>query len=169
MENIRDLINEKFSKFHSQKIVILKMMEYGLRIADGKILCNEIEVDTRSLARACNVDTRVVKTTIENIERDKRLRNIFSNLKSTLHLGLVAPHLGMGEIVIEAVDARDPGIIYEVAHVLWKKKISIRQAIGDDPDFVSNAKLYVITDSPIPPELIPEIKKSEKIKSLTIY
>jgi predicted regulator of amino acid metabolism with ACT domain len=169
MITIRDLIDEKFSKFPSQKMVVLKMMEYGLRVANGKILCNEIEVDIRSLARACNVDARVAKTTVENIERDERLRTVFSNLKSTLHLGLVAPHLGMGEIVIEAVNAKDPGIIYEVAHVLWKKKISIRQAIGDDPDFVSNAKLYVITDSPIPPELIPEIKKSEKIKSLTIY
>ena len=169
MERISDLIEKKFEKFHSQKTVILKMMEYGLSVKSGRVMCNDVEVDTRSLAEACNVDFRVVKSAVANVMADRELTEIFTNLKSTLHMGGVAPHLGMGEIVIEPNNAREAGIIFEVARVLWQSKISIRQAIGDDPDFVENPRLYIITDSPIPPGLIPEMKKSEKIKSVTIY
>ncbi len=169
MESTRKLIEEKFSRFHSQKSVILKVMEYGLRIEKGKILCNDIEIELRSIGEACGVDNRVVKAVIDNVESDPKLSKIFSNMRSTLHLGQVAPTIGLGEIVIEAFDAREPGIIYQVAQVLSKHKISIRQAIGDDPDFVKEPKLYVITDSPIPSKLIPEIKGSGKIKGVTIY
>jgi predicted regulator of amino acid metabolism with ACT domain len=169
MANIREIIEEKFSKFPSQKTVILKLMEYGLEIKNGKIYCNDIEQDMSSVADSCRVDARVVKSAVENIERDPHLSRIFSKLKSTLHLGLVAPELGFGEIVVEPFDAKDSGIIYWVAETMWRNGISIRQAIGDDPDFTDNAKLYVITDSPIPPNVIPEIKKSEKIKGVTIY
>jgi len=114
-------------------------------------------------------DVRVVKSVIDNITGDKELSKIFSNLKSTLHLGQVGPTIGLGEIVIEAFDAREPGIIHEVSEVLARHGISIRQAIGDDPDFVKDPKLYVITDSPVPSEVIPEIKKSRKIRGVTIY
>ena len=169
MENIRELLEERFSKLHSQKIVVFKILEYGISVRDGKIFCNDIEIEPRSMAKACNVDVRVVKSVIDNITGDKELSKIFSNLKSTLHLGQVGPTIGLGEIVIEAFDAREPGIIHEVSEVLARHGISIRQAIGDDPDFVKDPKLYVITDSPVPSEVIPEIKKSRKIRGVTIY
>jgi predicted regulator of amino acid metabolism with ACT domain len=169
MENIRELLEERFSKLHSQKIVVFKILEYGISVRDGKIFCNDIEIEPRSMAEACNVDVRVVKSVIDNITGDKELSKIFSNLKSTLHLGQVGPTIGLGEIVIEAFDAREPGIIHEVSEVLARHGISIRQAIGDDPDFVKDPKLYVITDSPVPSEVIPEIKKSRKIRGVTIY
>ncbi len=162
-------IEQKFSKYHSQKLVVLKILEYGLRVEKGKVLCNDIEIEMRSLAKMCQVDTRAVKTAISNIGSDKKLSKIFQNMKSTIHLGKVAPFLGLGEIVIEPYNARDYGIIYQTVEVLWKHKVSIRQAIGDDPDLVADPKLYIITDSPIPASIIPELKKSSKIKGVTIY
>lgn len=169
MPSLSKTIEEKFSKFHSQKLVILKILEYGLRIDNGKILCNDIEIELKSLARNCQVDSRAVKAAISNIESDKKLSKIFKNLRSTMHLGKAAPFLGLGEIVIEPYDAKDYGIIYQTAEVLWKHKISIRQAIGDDPELVSDPKLYIITDSPISASIIPELKNSSKIKGVTIY
>lgn len=169
MENVRGIIEEKFSKFHSQKSVALKMIEYGLAVRNGDIFCNEIEVDHRSIANSLNVDVRVVKSAIANIQSSPKLSKIFSQLKSTIHLGDVAPSLGLGEIVIEAVDSNFPGIIFKVAEIMNKRKISIRQVIGDDSDFTENPKLYIITDSPIPSDIIPKIKESNKIKSITIY
>ncbi|MEM0141590.1 MAG: regulator [Thermoplasmatales archaeon] len=169
MENVRELIEKKFSKLHSQRTVVFKILEYGISVKDGKIFCNDIEIEPRSIAEACNVDIRVVKSVADNISRDQELSKIFSNLKSTLHMGQVAPIIGFGEIVIEAYDPTKSGIIHEVSEVLSKHGISIRQAVGDDPDFVKSPKLYVITDTPIPAEAIPEIKKSDKIKGVTIY
>jgi predicted regulator of amino acid metabolism with ACT domain len=163
------MIEHKFSKFHSQKLVVLKILEYGLRVEKGRVLCNNVEIELRSLAKECQVDARAVKAAISNIEADKTLSRIFLNMKSTIHLGKVAPFLGMGEIVIEPYDATDYGIIYQTVEVLWRHKVSIRQAIGDDPGLVGDPKLYIITDSAIPPSIIPELKKSSKIKGVTIY
>ncbi|MCL5407819.1 MAG: amino acid-binding protein [Candidatus Thermoplasmatota archaeon] len=169
MISLTETIEQKFSKFHSQKLVVLKILEYGLRVEDKKVMCNDIEIELRSLAKICQVDLRAVKAAIGNIESDKKLSKIFQNLKSTIHLGRVAPFLGFGELVIEPYDARDYGIIYQTAEVLWKHKVSIRQAIGDDPDLESDPRLYIITDSPIPASIIPELKKSSKIRGVTIY
>lgn len=169
MQGLKESIEQKFSKYHSQKVVILKILEYGLRIQNGRVFCNDVEVEARSLSETCRVDTRAVKAALTNIESDKELSRIFRNLKSTIHLGNVAPLLGLGEIVIEPYDARDYGIIYQVAEVLSRHKISIRQAIGDDPDLVENPKLYIITDSPITSSIIPELRKSSKIRGVTIY
>lgn len=169
MESVRGMIEERFSKFHSQKAVVLKMMEYGLAVRNGKIFCNEIEIDHRSIANSLNVDVRVVKSVVSNIEATPELRRIFSLLRSAIHLRDVAPAMGLGELVIDAVDSKFPGIIYSVAKIMKERKISIRQAIGDDSDFTENPKLYIITDSQIPPDLIPKIKESGMIKSVTIY
>ena len=169
MPSLSETIEQKFSRYHSQKLVALKILEYGLRVEKGNILCNDLEVEPRALAKVCQVDVRAVKSTISNIEADKKLSKIFQNLRSNIHLGKVAPYLGFGEIVIEPYDAKDYGIIYQTVEVLYKHKVSIRQAIGDDPDMVSDPKLYIITESPIPASIIPELKKSSKIKGVTIY
>ncbi|MEM0135433.1 MAG: hypothetical protein QXU18_09470 [Thermoplasmatales archaeon] len=169
MTSLSESIEQKFSKFHSQKLVVLKILEYGLRVENGSIFCNDIEVEIKSIAKVCQVDSRAVKAAINNIESDKKLSKIFKNLRSTMHLGKAAPFLGLGELVIEPHDASDYGIIYQVAEVLWKHKVSIRQAIGDDPELVSDPKLYIITDSSIPTSIIPELKNSSKIKGVTIY
>lgn len=169
MDSVREIIEEKFSKFHSQKMVVLKLMEYGLAVRNQKIYCNDIEIDHRSIANSLGVDVRVVKSAVSNIESDRKLSKVFSLLRSTIHLGEVAPVLGLGEIVIEAVDSRYPGIIYTVAEIMSKRGISIRQAIGDDADFTEDPKLYIITDSPIPSDIIPKIKESKKIKGVILY
>jgi Predicted regulator of amino acid metabolism, contains ACT domain len=169
MVSLSEDIENKFSKYHSQKLVVLKILEYGLRVESGKVLCNDIEIEIRSLAKICQVDARAVKAAIANIESDRKLSKVFLNMKSAIHLGRVAPFLGLGEIVIEPYNARDYGIIYQTAEVLWKHKVSIRQAIGDDPDISTDPRLYIITDSPIPSSIIPELKKSSKIKGVTIY
>jgi len=38
------------------------------------------------------------------------------------------------------------------------REVSIRQAITEDPEFTDEPKLYVITDEPIPGDLLTDLK-----------
>jgi predicted regulator of amino acid metabolism with ACT domain len=38
-----------------------------------------------------------------------------------------------------------------------------------DPDLSSDPRLYVITESPVPAELIPRLKSCRGVKSIVIY
>lgn len=49
------------------------MLSYGLRIKDGKIYCGSIELSFSKIARAIGVDRRAVMSTVETIEKRKKL------------------------------------------------------------------------------------------------
>ena len=60
------------------------------------------------------------------------------------------------------------GIIAGVAQALAKAGISIRQIHAEDPDLNPDPKLIVITERAVPGEVIQEILKVPKVKSVTI-
>ncbi len=169
MNSFMDYINRYIGDHPAQMSVISKILEYGLSIRDGKIFCNDIYVEFKSLAQACNVDQRVVKKVAEKISENNELKSIFEKFRCTMHLKDVAPELGYGEIVIVPFDAKQPGIISAVTSIIAERKISVRQAIVDDPYIYNEPKLYIITEEPIPAEIIPEIKKLKSVKSVTVF
>jgi len=77
--------------------------------------------------------------------------------------------IGFGVLVISAYDPEEPGIIASVSRVISDFDINIRQAIVDDPEFSEEPKLYIITEEPLPGEILPKIKELKNIKSITIY
>ena len=87
------------------------------------------------------------------------LYKFFSNLMPTCSLEESAPLIGWGVLEIIPDDPSTPGIIAEVSTVLSKENISIRQAIGNDYALSNEPKLYIITEEPVPPNLIKRIKK----------
>lgn len=152
-----------------RQIVAKKMLEYGLRVKDNRIYCGDIELSDSKIARALNIDRRSVNATLKIINKKIELKNIFSKLTPTCHLKNTASNMNWGVIEISPEDPSIPGILAEVANIIARNKISIRQAIVDDFQLFEEPKLFIITEKQIPAKLIPIIRKAKGVKALMIY
>jgi len=133
------------------------------------VFCGEVEIADAAIARAAGVDRRIVRSAVETIESNDELLKVYSRLRPTALFREVAPAMGWSAIEIIPVDAQMPGILADVAGVISSAGISIRQAIVDDPELSEEPRLYVITESPVPPELIPAIKNCRGVRSILIH
>jgi len=158
-----------FGRYPSQAKVAKLLLQYGLRVSDRTIFCGDVEVADIAVARAAGVDRRIVRAAVETIMSHDELLNVYSQLRPTALLKDVAPVMGWSAIEIIPVDAQMPGILADVAGVIAGAGISIRQAIVDDPELSEEPRLYVITESPVPPELIPAIKACRGVRSILIH
>ncbi|MFH0862264.1 MAG: amino acid-binding protein [Candidatus Altiarchaeota archaeon] len=151
-----------------QRRVAEYLLKHGLRVSpDGLILAGDVEVSQVSVARVLDVDRRVVKSTIESISGDEKLKAIFSKLSVTPSLKELAPALGYGAIEIIPTDAASQGIVAGVTNTISSAGIAIRQVIADDPMF-DNPELTVITDKPIPRNLIDKILKISGVHKVVV-
>ncbi len=164
-----DKIANYFEKYPSQAKVARYLLRYGLRIEKDHVFCGDVRVADSSLARAAGVDRRVVKSTLDTIKRDPTLLKFFSQLWPTNHLKNAASAMGWSAIEIVPMNAHEPGIISSVAEILSKSHISIRQAIVDDPMTSEEPKLFIVTESQVPADLIPLIRQARGVKGVTIY
>jgi len=162
-------LSEHFEGFPSQDRVAKLLLKHGLRVSDGRAWCGDIELSDTAMGRAAGVDRRVVKSTLKTIESDQALRTLFSRLQSTPLFSQAAPVLGWSSLEIIPDDAQSPGILADVAGVMADAGISIRQALVDDPELTEEPRLYVITESPVPPEMLPLIKMCRGVQSLIIH
>lgn len=162
---IKQFFEDSPSKLKIAKLIV----ETGLRIGEkGKIYCGEIEVPATKIATAAGVDRRVVKATAEAILKVDDLRKIFTNLKPAGPLLRdVAKHLGYGVVEIKA-KPEALGIIAETSALISKEKISIRQILAQDPEIYPDPKLILITERPIPGELLPKFLKIPTVRQVTI-
>jgi len=145
------------------------MLEYGLKTTNNKIYIGEIELSDSKIARALETDRRAIHATIQLINQKPELKKIFSKLQPTCHLKEVAPKMNWGVIEIIPTDPSLPGILAEIANIIAKNNISIRQAIVDDFELSEEPRLFIITEKTIPPQLIPQIKNAKGVKALLIY
>lgn len=164
-----DKISNYFEKYPSQAKVARYLLRYGLRIEKDHVFCGDVRIADSSLARAAGVDRRVVKSTLDTIKGDPTLLKFFSQLQPTNHLKNAASAMGWNAIEIVPTDAHEPGIISSVAEILSKSHISIRQAIVDDPMTSEEPKLFIVTESQVPADLIPLIRQAKGVKGVTIY
>jgi len=163
-------VMEKFEGSPSQKKVIELLLERGFQVSpDGKVASGGIEIPHTHIANEIGVDRRVVDLTVKRILEEPELKRIFENMRSIAFLAEVAPLLGLSVIIIHPMDARAKGILGEVATVLAKRGLSIRQAVSDDPYLVDDPKLTIITDKTIPGELIEEIGRLKSVKGVQIH
>ncbi|MEM1565538.1 MAG: amino acid-binding protein [Candidatus Bathyarchaeia archaeon] len=146
------------------------LVENGLRVKNGKIYLNDIEIPRARIAKAAGVDRRTVNETVKAITANMELRQIFEGLRSAGHsLKEIARHLNLGVVEITPVDARTPGILAHSAMILAKNGLSIRQAIVDDPELSPEPKLTLIVEKKIPGELIPEFLKVKGVAKVSVY
>jgi len=164
-----DRIANYFARYPSQAKVARLLLRYGLRIDRRHVYCGEIQISDSALARAAGVDRRVVRSTSETIRRDPQLRKLFTQLLPTSHLKAAASAMGWSALEVVPTDPHQPGILAGIAQQIAAHEISIRQAIVEDPMLSEEPKLFIITESAVPAELIPELRRSRGVKALTLY
>ncbi|WP_458405889.1 amino acid-binding protein [Methanobrevibacter sp.] len=163
-------INEKFKKYPARIRVAEKMIELGLSVNDdGKVYCGNLKISDKALATAANVDRRAIKSTIEVINEDEELYNLFNNIipAGTL-LKNIAKNLELGVIEIE-VGQESEGILAITTNLIAKKGIGIRQAYAEDTELQETPKLTIITEEPVKGDLINEFLKINGVTRVSIY
>ncbi len=162
-------IEHYFEEFPIRKKIAALFLMYGFRIGnDEKIYCNDIEIPYTSIARALNIDRRVVKETVRMILKNEELSVVFKNLNSIAFYNEVAKKMHFGVIEIYA-DASTVGIVAEVSSMIAKENISIRQIVADDPTLFPEPKLTVITEKKVPGELLDKFLSVKGVKRVSIY
>ena len=162
-------VEHYFNAYPQRKKIAQKMFEYGIKVNSNQFQCGLIELADSKIARAFQVDRRAVTATREVINKQPELQKIFSHLTPTCQLKDVAPHMNWGVIEIIPTDPSMPGILAEVANIIAKNNISIRQAIVDDFEFTEEPRLFIITEKQIPGILLTTIKNSKGVKAVLIY
>ncbi len=162
-------VRKQFTRQTARPEVVRRMIECGLRVSnDEKLFVGDIEVDYSAVARAVNVDRRVVKQTVEQIRRNPRLFSIFSK---TMPLGTslvsLVSLLGCTAIVVEA-DPKSPGIMAEVAGILARNGMVVRQALADDPDMVEDAKMTLVVEGQLTGGALVELNGLKNVRSIKI-
>ena len=151
-------IMEKFEGSPSQQAVIRLLLERGFSVNDaGRVVSGTIEIPNTQIARELDIDRRVVDSTTDAILADDELREIFQNISSIPSLRDLAPVLDLHVLTLLPTDADQPGIVATVTSMLADRGISIRQTVSEDPEFTDEPKLYVVTDEPLPGDLINEL------------
>ncbi|WP_089766032.1 amino acid-binding protein [Halobellus clavatus] len=164
-----DEIMEKFEGSPSQQEVIRLLLERGFSVNDdGRVVSGGIEIPNTGIAREIDVDRRVVDSTTTAILEDEELRRIFQNISSIPSLMDLAPVLDLSALTVEVNDAERPGIVAEITTHLADRGISIRQTISEDPEFTDEPKLYVITDDPIPGDLLNELSALDFVRRISL-
>lgn len=163
-------IEEAFRGYPAELSVARTIFLHGLRVDEkGEVRCGDMRVTALSLAQAAGTDRRTVVAAVKRILDNEKLRAVFMNLRPVPYLRDVGKEMGWGVLEIIPKDASRPGIIREVVEVISKRGISIRQAVADDPYLVIQPKLTLITDQPIPPDVVEEIRKLPSVYSVLIY
>lgn len=163
-------VQDAFKDYPAQLNVAKVLFKYGLRVGkDGEIFCGGMRIPAVQIAAEAGVDRRVVDLAAQRMLKEVWLAGIFANLEPIAYLKGVAQQLGMGAIEIVPKDAAKPGIIKEVTGVVAKFGISIRQAVADDPHFVPQPKLTIITDEPVKGDVIDALRKLPSVRSVIVY
>jgi predicted regulator of amino acid metabolism with ACT domain len=157
-----------FGRYPSQARVAKLMLEYGLRVKDGRIFCGEVELADKAVGKAAGVDRRIVRAAAETIESVPELRSVYANLHAAALFCDVAPSMGWGTIEIIPDNAQAVGIVADVTSVVTSAGLAIRQVNVGDPDLTAEPRLYLVTERPVPPELIPKLKASRGVRSILI-
>ncbi len=166
---LRQKIDEYFEGFYVQKKIAYLLLKYGLKIKGNKIYCGPIEQSNSKLARAISVDYRAVTDTIKKIKENKELHDFFSTIEPTPNLKHAARKVGWGVIEIIPDNPSHSGIFSNVSKIIADANISIRQAIGEDYELTEEPRLIIVTEEPIPNDLLPNIREIKGIKGITIY
>jgi predicted regulator of amino acid metabolism with ACT domain len=163
-------ILDKFRRLPAQEKVIRLILQRGFQVNEqGRVVSGGIEIAHAQIARELDVDRRVVDTTAIAIREDEELYKIFKNVRSMTFLGELAPVLGLGVIEITPVNAAKTGILGNVASAVARYGLSIRQAVSDDPYFVEDPKLTIITEGKIPGDLVRLLMEMDGVKRVTVY
>lgn len=162
-------IRKQFERQVVRPEIVRKMIECGMRVSDDeKIYVDDVEVDYSAVARAVDVDRRVVKQTVQQIRRNRYMYSLFSMTKplGTSLVSLVT-QLGYTAIVIEA-DPKSPGVMAGVAEILSRHGMVVRQAVAEDPEMVQDAKMTLVVEGQLTGQAMEELHGLRVVRSIKI-
>lgn len=162
------ILDSAFSCFPMRKKVAETFLRYGLSVAeDGTVYCGKIEMSPAKIARALEIDRRVILETARMISAIPELQGIFGHLEPTAFIANAAGHLGFEVIVIEA-EPHAIGIIGKAAKIISDAKITIRQIVADDPDIYPSPKLTIVLEKRLPANALSKLRGLKEINRLSI-
>ena len=162
-------IRKQFERQVVRPEIVRKMIECGMRVSeDEKIYVDDVEVDYMAVARALDVDRRVVKNTARQIRQDRYLYSLFSKTRPLgTSLVDVVSQLGYTAIVIEA-DPKSPGVMAGVAEILSRHGMVVRQAVAEDPEMVPDAKMTLVIEGQLTGQAMEELHGLRVVRSIKI-
>jgi hypothetical protein len=164
-----DAIMRKFEGSPGQQAVIRLLLERGFSVNDeGRVVSGSIEIPDTQVAKEAGVDRRVVDSTTSAILDDEELKRIFQNISQIPSLMDLAPVLDLHVLTVAVHDADEPGIVARVTGLLADNDISIRQTISEDPEFTDEPRLYLVTDDPIPGDVLTELTGLPFVRSIEL-
>lgn len=164
-------IQDMFKDNPKKLIVARTILELGLCIDEKKrILCGTIEIPYSKVAKALDVDRRVVISTLDIILENNELKKIYTRIRpvgpSFQEVAKLAEfEFGLVEI---SADPNTVGIIANVTELVAKEGVSIRQIFAQDPDLYPDPKLILLTDHPIT-DITDKFLKIPGVKSVQIF
>ena len=164
-----DEIMEKFEGSPSQQAVVRLLLERGFSVnAEGRVVSGDIEIPNTQLASEIGVDRRVVDSTTDALLADDELRPIFRNISAVPSLRDLAPVLDLSVLTVAVTDAERSGIVAAVTSEIAERDISVRQTISEDPEFTDEPRLSIITDEPLPGEVLTAIREFAFVRKLEL-
>jgi len=162
------LLEDFFARAYGRKLVAMEMLKLGMRVdKEGTIYFGNIEVPPAKIARALNLDRRVVIETAKDISKDPKLLQIFCRLQPRAFLADAARALGCDSVEIRA-DAKSKNIVSSVTKVLSENSILIRQIVTDDPYIFPDPVLTIIIDGRLSPIVIRKLRALPFADSIAI-
>ena len=154
-----DVLEKFFKNARAKQVVAFEFLRLGLKVdSKGNIFAGNIEVAPVKIARALNVDRRVVIETARAIASDEKLLHIFFKLEPRAFIGNAAKEFGFDSIEIRA-DAKKKGIVAAVTKLLAEEGVVIRQIVTDDPELYPDPVLTIVIDGRLNSKLIKELKE----------
>ena len=156
-----------FSGHPGQRKVAEYMLKRGIGVRDARAVCGEVELGDAPLGRACGVDRRVVRAAVERIAADPYLREIFGGIEPVALLSGVAHHIGCTSLVIIPTDSTKPGILSEIAAIIYGAGVSITQAVVDGTG--DSARLKIVMDGHLPEGCLMRIRNCDGVGGVVIH
>jgi predicted regulator of amino acid metabolism with ACT domain len=164
-----DEILRKFEGSPGQQDVVRLLLERGFSVNDdGRVVSGGIEIPDTGIAREVGVDRRVVDATTETILADDELRPIFQNISQIPSLMDLAPVLDLSVVRVSVYEAERPGIVAAVTALLAERDIPIRQTISEDPEFTDEPTLILVTDEPLPGDVVTALTDLPYVRSVEL-
>jgi uncharacterized protein len=162
-------VRKQFQRQVVRPEIVRKMIECGMRISeDEKIYVDDVEVDYTAVAKALDVDRRVVKQTAQQIRQNRYLFSLFSKTRPLgTSLVDVVSQLGYTAIIIEA-DPKSSGVMAGVAEILSRHGMVVRQAVAEDPEMVPDAKMTLVVEGQLTGQAMEELHGLRVVRSIKI-
>ena len=163
-----DFISRAFSGYPSQQKVAEELLRSGIRVEKGIAYCNTIKLSDSAIGAACGVDRRVVRSTLDRIDSDPKLRNAFASMSCIALYSGAAREMGCTTIDIEPDNCRAPGILADITRVISDLGLSVRQAVVANRNNDDDQHLLIVLDGIAPAEIIYMLRNCRGVKTVTL-